>query len=66
MVPNLGNIAKNHCFPKKLPIYFGNTFQSQKFAISETPVMTFIINKMYQINSKTLESTAQIICLNVI
>ena len=34
----------------------------------ERPVVTFNINKIYQINAKTLESTTRIglICLNMI
>jgi len=31
MVPNLANIAKNSCFPKKLPTFLGNIFYA-KFA----------------------------------
>ena len=58
MVPNLANIAKNHCFPKNLPI-FCNIFQCQKFGIFERPIVIIYINKIYQINTNTLESRLQ-------
>jgi len=57
VVPNLANIAKNHCFPKNLPTFFGNLFYCQKFWIFEKPIVTFNMNKNYQILTKTLEST---------
>jgi len=59
MVPNLANVAKNHCFPKNLPIFW-QYFKCQKFAIFQTPIMTININKFYHINTTALESTAQI------
>jgi len=54
MVPNLANIAKNHCFPKNLPIFYGNMFSCQKFAIFERSIVTVNINKICQIKYQNL------------
>ena len=42
-------------------------FSTFRFDISrwKRSIVTAIINKIYQINTKTLENTAQIICLNM-
>jgi len=66
MVPNLANVAKNHCFAKILPMFFGNIFLMPKFAIFQIPGVFINFNKIYEINIQTLESAAQIICLNMI
>ena len=59
MVPHLPNIAKNHSFPKHLPIFLAIFFMP-KFAIFERPIVTMNINNIYQLDTKTLEGTAQI------
>jgi len=48
MVPNLANTAKNHSFPKILPISYGNIFNAKKFqfAIFQIPIVTININKI--------------------
>jgi len=61
MVSNLANIAKNHCFPKNLLIFLAILFNAKNLPFLEIPVVTIHINKIYQINTKTLESTAQIL-----
>jgi len=50
---------------QKICQFFWQYFLWQKFAIFERPIVTMNINKIY-LHTKTLESAAQIICLNMI
>jgi len=61
MLPNLANIAEINVI-QKICQFLAIPFHCQKFAIFQTPAWLLILTKFIKLNTKTLESTAQICC----
>jgi len=55
MVPNLANIAKNHCFPKLLPIFYGNIFNAKNLPFLNDQLLLLTLTKFIKLNTKMLE-----------
>jgi len=60
MVPNLANIAKNHCFPNHLPTSFGKFFYAKLLPLFEKPIVSIDKTIHFGLTNKTYgENTAQ-------
>jgi len=52
-----GKYCQKSHFCKKFANFYGNIFYAKIFAIFERPIVTMNFNKIYQLATKTLESS---------